>query len=229
MTAQGPLPPPGNVVKVTMGWTESASITYGTRFFLQYVGGPISQSDLSTICSQISSGFSTNLASHTPSDVVLSTVQAQDLASATGAIASNAPGIVGTDSAASLDSGAATVVNFHTAYHFRGGHPKTFMPGGSTAVVVQPASWSAAYISAYGGGFSAMVSNATAHAYSSITSLAQVYVSWYATPIANTNPSVWARKNVPKLRTTPVLHGVTSVSVMPIIGSQRRRRRSTGT
>lgn len=223
-----PLPSPGNVIRITLGFTESGSVIYGARFFLAYTGGPASQADLNLMTTQAESGFSSNLAAHTPSDVALTSVLALDLAGNTGLEGVWTGSVAGTDANPSPESGTATIVNYHVLTRYRGGHPKAFMPGGSNAQVSEPGRWLGTYTAAYATGFQALVSNVNNHSYTSLSTSGQCAVSWYHGGTANTDPSQWAPKNRPALRPTPVVMPVTSVTVNSLIGSQRRRRTSTG-
>jgi hypothetical protein len=73
-----------------------------------------------------------------------------------------------------------------------------------------------------------MISDTIAAGITSVTLTSQVNVHWYKGAFQNTNPSKWARRNVPLYQVPPVVKPVTSVAVMPLIASQRRRRTSTG-
>jgi hypothetical protein len=162
------------------------------------------------------------------SDVILANTYAQDLVDNQGVVGSAAPGLAGTNAGSSVEAGTSIHLRFKTSAHYRGGHPGIYLPPGVGTEVVQPSSWNAALQTAVITGWNALISGLAGLSLSSAASLTQVAVSYYKGPVTNTDPSPWVPKNVPKQRTTPVVLPVVSVSVTPIIGSQRRRRQSTG-
>lgn len=227
---QGPLPL-GAYIRVTLQFLESGSVKYGSKFCLGIgTSGPASIADLNTMATQASNGFSANLVSLTPSDVSLVGVVTQDMSVRNGVVGNWSGTLTGTDASPSPESGTATIVQFKIATHYRGGHPKAFMPGGSNAKVSEPGSWLQSYCTSYASAYGAMVSAANNHAYSSIGTTGQVAVSNFSGPLDNSSdPSKWAPKNVPKLRGSAQLYPVQTIAVNTLIGSQRRRRTSTGT
>jgi hypothetical protein len=216
------------VIKVSLGFTESNAVLFAAHHYLQYTGGPASAADLTTLAGQAENGFVGFLKSHTPTDVTLTSVTTQDLSSDHGFVSLLPTSDAGTDASPSPESGVATIVNFHIGRHYRGGHPKCFMPGGSNAQVLEPGRWLSTYTGAYASGFQNMVNAEVNHTYATLAMVGQVAVSWFHGPTSNTDPSVWAPKNKPAARTTPVVDAVTSITVNSLIGSQRRRRTSTG-
>ena len=103
-----------------------------------------------------------------------------------------------------------------------------YLPGLSTANLNQPGTWKTSAQSTLNGNFQTYVQNVCATSTSSISALKHVAVSWYDGATANTDPSKWAPKNVPALRSTPVTYPVTGYVTSALVGSQRRRRTATG-
>jgi hypothetical protein len=226
---QGPLPL-GAYIRVTLQFSESGVVKYTSKFCLGIgTSGPAQVADLNTMAQQASTGFSVNLASLTPSDVALIGVVTQDMSVRNGVVGNWQGTISGTDVSPSPESASATIVQFHIATHYRGGHPKAFMPGGGNDKVLEPGSWTTAYATSYASGYQSMVTTANNHAYTSVSPNGQVAVSNFSGALDNSgDPSKWAPKNVPKIRPSAMLYSVQSISVNTMIGSQRRRRTSTG-
>jgi hypothetical protein len=134
----------------------------------------------------------------------------------------------GNDAAEEVEAGAAVHLRFIIGQHYRGGHPGTYLPPGPTDKVTEPAAWQGSWLSGVESDFKSIVSGVTGGTYSSISTLKHKAVSWYEGHILNTNPSVWAPKNVPMYRGTPALYDVTNVIGTPTIAAQRRRRKATG-
>jgi len=225
---QGALPSPGNVIKCTLQFTETGGLTYGSHFYLGYTGGPVTSADAGTIATNMRAGWLLGMPAHFPSTVTLVSCKTQDLSSNTGVVQVNTTPAASTGGGNAVESGVSICVRFLTAAHYRGGHPKIFLPPGMTTDVVQPSSWSGTLQSAIVTGWNQMISQIMSSVLSSCALSGQVAVSWFKGPITNTDPSPWAPKNVPKLRPTPVVLPVQSIQVTPLIASQRRRRQSTG-
>jgi len=228
MAFQGALPVPGNVIKVSMNWSETGGLKYSSRFFLQFTGGPPSSADLGTIGTSTTNGFNTNLKAYFPTSVSLVSVTCTDLSSRSGIQVIHPAGIAGSNANSAVESGASIMVRFNIGQHYRGGHPKTFLPPGASTDVVQPSSWSTTLQGNVQTGWNAMIAAIMASSLSSCALSGQVAVSWYQGQYPNPDPSPWAPKNVPKYRTTPQIYPVQSVTVNPLIAAQRRRRQSTG-
>ena|SRR5215469_18638878 len=228
MAYQGALPVPGNVIKMTFTWTESGGIKYGSRFFLGFTGGPPSSADLGTMATQCGNGWTTSMKTYWPQGVTLQSTTALDMSSRSGVQVIHPVGTTGAVAGAAVEAGAAMVLRFNIGQHYRGGHPKTFLPPLDVGQVVQPSSWNATALGNVQTGWNAMIANIMSGVYSSCALSGQVSVSWYEGQYPNPDPSPWAPKNVPKYRTTPQIYAVQSVTATPLIGSMRRRRQSTG-
>lgn len=228
MAYQGPLPSPGLVLKFSLNWTEAGALHYSSHFYVSYLGGPVTQSDMNTLATAAATSFGTNMKSMFASDIVLNSVTVQDLSTNTGLVATSSPGTAGNASGTTVEAGTAIRLRFKIAAHYRGGHPGIYLPPSTTANVSEPSSWSGAFQTQAATSWTAFMGPITGASVTSINTLTQCAVSYYKGPYPNPDPSQWAEKNVPKYRATPVVLPVTSVSTMPIIASQRRRRQATG-
>jgi hypothetical protein len=228
MAYQGALPSPGNVLKVTLGWTEAGALHYGSHFNLSYSGGPVTQADLQAIANAANGPFTSGLKQDFGTDVIFSTITVQDLSTNTGLVAIATPGNAGQATGNTLEAGTAVHLRFKIGAHYRGGHPGIYLPPSVVSNVTEPASWSSGFQTTVSGHFTSLVAGLTGTSVSSISALAHCVVSYYKGPYANPDPSVWAPKNVPKYRPTPMVFPVTAITCTPLIGSQRRRRQATG-
>lgn len=225
---QGPLPSPGNVVKLSLNWVESGALYYSSHFYVGYSGGPSTAADLNSMCGAATNNWSVGTKTSFSTDIVLASVSALDLSSASGQQGVSNSGVAGNASTEEVEAGAAVHLRFIIGTRYRGGHPGIFLPPGPSGQVVEPASWNASWLSSLASAFQGMVAAVTGGTYSSMTSCHHVAVSWYQGHTPNTDPSVWAPKNVPLYRGTPQVRNVTNIIGTPLIAAQRRRRRSTG-
>jgi hypothetical protein len=228
MAFQGPLPVPGNVIKMLMHWTESGGLAYSSRFFMGFTGGPPISTDLTALATSCGGAWTSSLYTKFPTTVTLQTVSAQDLSSRAGVMVSHPVGTAGFNGANAVEAGASVMIRFLTNQHYRGGHPKIFLPPATVNDVVQPSSWTTSLQSAVQSEWNSMIAGLMSTTLTSCALSGQVAVSWYEGPYANPDPSPWAPKNVPKYRPTPQIYPVQSVLVNPIIAAQRRRRQATG-
>lgn len=228
MTAQGPLPSPGNVIKVSMNWSESGSLFYSSHFYMGYSSGPPSVSDLNKLCGDVTGVWSSTMKSLFSADIVLINVFATDLSTSSGNQGNANSGQPGTNASQEVEAGAAIHLRFTLANRYRGGHPGVFLPPGPSSQVTEPSSWTGTYLTSVVNAFGTITGTIAGDSFSSMSSLHQVAVSYYSGHLANTNPSPWAPKNVPAQRATPVVHPVGLILGTSLIAAQRRRRRATG-
>lgn len=217
------LPSPGNVIRVEQRNTLQSPTTAGSRFFLSYTGNPPSSGSLSTLAGIINTQWGVNIAPHVAISDALQLVSCVDLSSATGAAGEDTTVTPGQASGNSTPSDVCVIVNHHITRRYRGGQPKTFMRMGMAADLATETLWSTAsqtaFLTAWENYISAILNSTT----SGISLQNVVNVSWYAgfTPF-QTPTGRW--RNIPKLRTTPVVDNIVSSSVNQTVGSQRRRR-----
>lgn len=216
------LPSPGAVLRIQLNVGDGASIEAGSRFYVAYTGGPPNTTDLNTLASDVASGWSTNFASLVQNLESLHGVIIEDLSSPTGAVGTWTGTEAGSSTGNQLPASACVLVNHQVNRKYRGGKPRTYMRGGSTNNLLGTNEWQTAFQTSFLAAWRAFVSGILATASLSITLTNVVNVSYYEGFTVYTTPGGRAR-NVPTLRTKPVVDVITNSSVQAKIGSQRRR------
>lgn len=218
----GPLPSPGAVLRTTFTTTTDASISAGSRFFLQYTGGPPNSTDLNTLATAVATSWNTSIAPHAPSNDALTEVTIEDLSSDTGATGTWTGSHVGSGTGAVLAASIAACVNHQINRRYRGGHPKTFLRIGSVNDLNGTNQWAAGSITTFLSAWEAFIADIVATTGLSITISNIVNVSYFKGFTVFDTPGGRA-KNISTLRETPVVDQITGSSIAPKLGSQRRR------
>jgi len=216
------LPSPGAVLRVEFKIADGASIEAGSRFFLSYTGGPPSGADLNTLAAAVASQFTTHLAAIVSTAETLTDVIITDLSSDTGAIGTWTGTNDGTRSGTQNIANAAATVNHAVSRRYRGGRPRTYLRCGTESDLSGTNEWTSGARTAFLEAWEAWIAAILATTGIGVTLTNIVNVSWYKGNTVFTTPTGRAR-NIPTLRTTPVVDPITSSIVAQKVGSQRRR------
>lgn len=217
------LPPVPGVIKVRLIGTQDASIPWGSRFFVEYTGGPPSATDLDSLATNVATDFHSNLMPYATDDKILTQVICEDLSSSSGAVGEVTVSDAGSSGGTPLAASTALVINHQINRRYRGGKPKIFLPLGDTAVRSQNNEWTSALVSSVTAAWNTFVTAVLAGSYSSFTLLTFVNISYYEGFTVVTSPTTHRARNVPTLRITPVIDTIVSNSVAQKLGSVRRR------
>jgi len=221
-----PLPSPGNVISCHLTYKDNNGNTFGSRFYLKYSGGPPSAADLTSLAGNIRSHWGTDMASLMATFIGLSEVRTIDLSSSSGAEGSDTTLVPGTRSGTGLLINDAANIGFTIVRRYRGGKPKIFIPLGITTDTASDRTWSTGFISSVNTGWGNFVAAVLGDTYSSFTLTDNCNVSYYDGFTVEISPSTGRARNVPKLRTTPLVDTITGHATAATIGSQRRRLRA---
>lgn len=194
-----------------------------SRFFLRYGGSAPTSAQLATFASTLNTAWSTNLKPLCQAQAALRRHDIEDLSSSTAAIGSAASLQGGTRTGTQLPGSTALVAAYQIARRYRGGHPRGYWPFGAEADLNSPQDWTAAFLTACTTGLNAYFAAAIAGGWTGAGTIDHVNVSYYNGFTVVTNPITGRARNVPKLRTTPVVDTVTNVVARNILGTQRRR------
>jgi hypothetical protein len=180
---------------------------WNNRFHLQYSAVPPTEAELLTVCNGVVTAWMTNFAPVCSPDVSLTAVQVADISSATGASNEVSTGVPGTRVGDSMPNQVACVVSWRINLRYRGGHPRSYLPAGVMADVVDKRLWVFAFRSevlAAAQGFHADLNTIVA----GTNSLAMVAVSYFTEHA---------------LRPTPLVLPIVSEAVHERVDTQRRR------
>jgi len=217
------LPPAPGIVKVTIPYTLLSSSSALNRFYIHYTGTPPTSGNLATFCDAVSAAWNTDLAPLCYSLITQQVVAAEDLSTATGAVAVGTTTHTGTRSGHPFASGTATIVEFKIARRYRGGKPKIFLPAGVSEDMVASGVWGGTYVSSVATDWAAFIAAVIGAGWAGAGTVTHANVSYYNGFTSVQNPITHRWKNVPTLRGTPLVDTVTSYGVEAGMGSQRRR------
>lgn len=138
------LPPADGVARVVISgqWDTKA---WANIFHVRCAPGPIPQGQLDEIVTIFHNWWSTSIAPHVSNAVSVDQVQAVDIGSSTGAVSTNSVVIVGGVAGNAYPPNTSFLINWKINRRYRGGHPRTYLPGptqndSNTAGVVLPGS-----------------------------------------------------------------------------------------
>lgn len=219
-----PLPNVPNVVKSQLLWSDSADNDVRTTLFFRYSGGSPTGTDCNALAADIYSAIAAMVGQWTAS-TQLTGVEVTDLSSPSGGQGLHAQSTAGTRAGSDLAGGTCVVVGYVIGRRYRGGKPRSYLPFFSASDLTTRQQWTAgdltALDSALATAFAAIIGSSSG----STTLTDHVNVSYYDGFTVVTSPTTGRARNVPKLRTTPVVDVITSFGARSQPGSQRRRNR----
>jgi len=223
------LPPLPDVpcVRVNMGFTDALGNKMGVRFFLSYSGSAPTGGDCTTLASDISSTFSSDIKGLVNSSVSLTEVDVLDIASYSGASGQWTGSIAGTLAGTAQPIQCAYNVEYGIARRYRGGKPRGYWPFGDDSTIADQSHWTNGFNTSVFNDTTAFFSDVGALSVGSMGTLAHVNLSYYHGFHNVTNTSGRTRA-APLYRSPNAIHdNVLSYIARPLISSQRRRRTAT--
>lgn len=218
-----PLPAVPGVLRASLKFTMDASIDAGCRFFFSYTGGPPTQGDANTLSAALQQQFGEHLMSPLADNCVLVESTIQDLSSDTGVVSTNTTTQAG-GAGAMLTASACYVINHLIGRHYRGGKPRTYIPGVVAGNLTGTNEVSSAAQTAIGTAWSGAINAFLGTSGVTITLQDIVNVSYYSGNKVVTSPTTGRARNVPQLRPGgPVVDHISGSVVAAKLGSQRRR------
>jgi len=124
------LPSPGPIVKLNINWGVDGDSMAETIHYYRYSSGPPSAGDLSTMAGIVVGDGMDFFQSLCNDQVGMLACTARDLSSAMGNEATAGAPWTGTRGTALTPPGAAMVISHSISRHYRGGHPRSYLPLG---------------------------------------------------------------------------------------------------
>ena len=205
-----PLPNVSNVLKFRIIGNDGGAV-WNVNHFVSYTTGTApSNTQMDSLCASVLTNYATfiNTAKYsTATDV--NAVQGIDLSTTTGSVGSAATVTHGTNPSVPTAAQVCVLVSHRIARHYRGGHPRTYMPGFSTASLVDSTHWGTTDVAAQQTLYTALVNSIN-------------------TAVGLVTSSVCAHVNVSyhsghALRPVPVVDGISGSTVQTLVATQRRR------
>jgi hypothetical protein len=224
MVRMPPLAPVADVLKCRFLWSDSSDINVSSTMFFHYSGGPPSESDAATLAA---SAYTAMAAPTTlwHTDTQLTGVEITDLSEESGAQATHNGVTPGVETGAPLAGGTCVVVGYSIARRYRGGKPRNYFPWASASDLTTRQQWSSTYVTLAATNLASVIATIIGSSGGSTTITNHANVSYYKGNDASINPRTGRAQNFPVPRTTPVVDTITSLTVRPAPGSQRRRNR----
>lgn len=218
-----PLPAVPNVVKLTLNSASGVGADFGIRLFFSFATNAPTSTQLNALCTAVGTSWGAHIAGITTNAYILTRIEAIDLTTASANVGVATVDFPGTRVGQNQPNGVATLVNHHIQRRYRGGKPRTYLPPGANADLASVDTWTAAFITAANAAFASFIGDITLNG--GLGVMQHVNVSFYEGEHAYTT-SGGKTKYAATVRTTPPpvpVDVVTSSSVNPTFGSQRRR------
>jgi hypothetical protein len=216
------LPNVANVLRADVLWTIGADSSASTRQFFRYSGGAPNSTDATAYAADIYGLVAAMIGLYT-STTVLSGVRVTDLSSASGGQGVHAQATAGNRGTGELPGATCVLVNELISRRYRGGKPRSYWPFGAQTDLNTPQTWSSTLLTTVDSDLATFYAGVIGLAEGSSTITDHVNVSYYNGFTVVTNPVTHRSRNVPTLRTTPVVDVITSFGAATRIAAQRRR------
>jgi hypothetical protein len=208
--------PPGHRPPIPPGIARVAisGSVYGHKwvqvFYLQLTGSGVTVNDLQSLSDAIEGLYNTNIKAWWPSVVTLTDVSIVYIVSAGVELTFEKNySLTGTSAASPIDNASgAVVVRWKISAYYRGGHPRSYMPGPTSDYVSNGSDVSGSAQTNIASAWNAVRNGINAITTTNITGVVMGTLSFQT-------GNAW--------RVTPVFRPFTSVSINPKLGTQRRR------
>lgn len=220
------LPVVPGALRLRFHLTVGTDVTTGFHMFWSYSPQPPTGAQLNSLAAAARTSWQNNMVGVCPAAIILTQVDAIDLGSVTAPIGTASGPVTGTRTGNPLPASACMLVNMHIARRYRGGKPRYYIPCGVATDLATQQTWVAGFVTLFQTSFATFSGDIAANLHTWAPTGQNISVSYYSghqwKQDQNDN---WHRVSTP--RTTPVIDVASSFSYNPIVGSQRRRIRST--
>jgi hypothetical protein len=216
------LPTIPNVLSTQLHWNDGTDGNVSSTMFWRYGGSPPNSADCSNFAVTLENAFAAENALW-DTRTELTGCTATDLSSNSGGVGSSTGSTNGTLGGDTLAGGTAVVVSYLITRRYRGGKPRNYFPWGDSNSLNTKQLWLPAYVASVAAGMASAISAFIGTVEGATTISAHVNVSYYEGFTVVTSPTTGRARNVPKLRTTPVVDDIVGRTVLGRPGSQRRR------
>lgn len=217
-----PLPLVPNVLKTQLLWSNEAGLDMLTGQFWRYAGSPPSATDCGNFATTIANAYGA-LDAYWHNSFFLVGAKATDLSSASGGVGSATSSFGGALNGGLLSGGTALVANYQINRRYRGGKPRNYLPWGDGTKLSGLQSWSNTWLAAAEPAIAGANASFIGTVEGATTISSHVNVSYYDGFTVVTSPTTGRSRNVPKLRTVPVVDDIVGTTLLGRPGSQRRR------
>lgn len=202
------LPNVSGAVKIQLGWQDIGDIGAMTVFHFAYTGGPPTSANCANMAEGIQGDAVLRFADLLNVGSSIGLVTVTDLSSDMGGEGTGGTISPGTRTGSAVAPGTAVVVSKHVPRHYRGGHPRSYLPLGVVADIVT-GKWTSAFASDVHDAWVSFKGDVSGEGIGCVLTN-EISVSYF---------------HAGAIRTTPVKDVIDNYTVAELIGSQRRRNR----
>lgn len=218
------MPPVAKVLKVIMKGQLNADLNCVNILYFKYATTAPTDIELQTFGNLVLTEWGDDFAGQVGSQYQLQHIQTIDLTSSTAAegVSSGTPQS-GTDGGTDLAAGTALVISQRIQRRYRGGHPRVYIAGMTSAALNTSQAWTAATVANVQAAWVNFITGVIAGAPAGWGGIQQVNVSYWQGFTNHTYPSGRVRA-IPNPRPGgPITDPIIDYVVNPKVASQRRR------
>jgi hypothetical protein len=145
-----------NLGKIQFQWSPFNDLALNTFYFTSTGVNGASESSLAAMAEAIVSSPEGSWAATISHDVILENCLVFDWSSADGLVGSHS-GWTGTDTSSPVSGQVAGLINWQEAFRYRGGHPRTYIPGIGADWLATTTTWNPDIVSQLAAGGSALM------------------------------------------------------------------------
>jgi len=213
-------------VRCRLDYQDLTSNESGNRFYLSYSGSAPTAANCVTLAGDIASAWNTWFGGLTSQNFALVEVDVLDIASDSGLSGQWAGTYNGGQTGTPLTLQSAINVEFLIARRYRGGKPRIYLPPTDTSGLADAAHWDTTVITATNANATGFFGALHALSIGAMGTLQHVNLSYYKGYNNVEIPGSRAYA-APKYRLAALHDDVTGYATKAVVGSQRRRMRST--
>lgn len=217
-----PLPPAPGVIQVTDVYKYGSDTNVINRLFYQYTGARPTAATCNAIAAHRGTLWVPAILGIMANNVSIQQVIVTDLAGTDGQTGNFSPALSGTGGATNLPASSSVVLSHTIGARYRGGHPRSYLPWGTTSNLADPQTWATSFINTVATQATALFITGMVNTQGGTSVVGLAAVSYYqGSTWAQDQHSNWHR--IPTKRSSPLILPVTAVVPRARIGTQRRR------
>lgn len=216
------LPAVPKAVRLDIHYAQDADPNIMNRLHFQYAG-TLNTADAVTWLAAMNTALRTFVGALLNNQLSLYLMELTDLTSNTAPQVSNSTGQVGGDGNPGLSAGVAFVISYEVARRYRGGKPRTYLPGMAAGFLLNPSQWDPTEVTNIVTHWNTFLTACQVTPMgTAIGAITLVNISYYSGFVNHTYPSGRV-KAIPQLRVTPLVDTILAIRGNNAPASQRRR------
>lgn len=216
------LPNVPKTVRVDHHWLQDGNIHELTRLHWSY-SGTLNTADATTWLTSITTALNTFTAAIMSTSVAHVESVLTDLSSNTAPQIVSSNGHTGGNGNPTVPAGVAFVIGYEINRRYRGGKPRSYLPGFAAGWLSNPNAWNPAQVATpFADWVTFLASCAVTPGGTAIGTITQSNISYYEGFVNHTYPS-GRTKAIPQPRATPLVDTIIAARYNIAPGSQRRR------